>query len=774
MPSRRESDFERLERLLEEADQARQEADQARQQADQRAEDEQQARQEADQARQEADQARQEADQARQKADQRAEDEQKARQEADQARQRTTFQEFLRACHDNIHQALSIETDKSLTTKGVTSSKNKYYPKRLKPWDDYPRIQQEYFNEILDHLQPPDKPAPRLFSSIDNIEYTGRRLGGRKLASEKDLESYERFAVEEMVTDVISQSGNGTKVVFDNHTNSLSDMDRDVQAMQIQTPPETSPQSSRSPSPASAPESRPIRSTADQFCIYKDVYGKRQLSLVVEYKPAHKLSTGNLLGGFRPMDLEKEIHQRYTIPTNEEEKAQYNADNLVAAVATQIFHEMIRTGLSYSYITTGQVFVILHIKADEPRSLYYHVAVPEEDVHDKNLGFQSSQTAIAQVLSLCLLAFKSEPRSLKWREEIMGKLKMSKPDYEAILRNMPESERKLTPKSAKGAYKGRKSTQVRSPYRLRSRVNCNPSDIREPPASSEEDSDEPGSPSEAKQSGQKKNKRSHSEGQREAPKDESNNKQDTTERQYCTQGCLSGIARGSLLDENCPNVSEHRKSGQQHTVNPAEFASLVQEQLNQDLDNNFESLGIQGSRGALFKIILASHGYVFIGKGTVKTFKRFLLHEGAVYRHLESLQGIAVPVYLGNIDLLNGYYLDIGADIIHILLISWGGRGIATDERQSSSTINNELLRTVAQVRGMGIDQADLEPRNVLWNPEKRRIMLIDFERAQWIERNNKEITRRAMAELSPNKKRKQFGNQVESSKWRNRGAILA
>ena len=83
-----------------------------------------------------------------------------------------------------------------------------------------------------------------------------------------------------------------------------------------------------------------------------------------------------------------------------------------------------------------------------------------------------------------------------------------------------------------------------------------------------------------------------------------------------------------------------------------------------------EPLHKQSTRGALFHTTLASHRYVFVGKGTVEAFLSDLLHEGQVYKLLRRVQGSATPVCLGNIDLKRMYYLDIGAKIIHMLPIS--------------------------------------------------------------------------------------------------------
>ncbi len=101
---------------------------------------------------------------------------------------------------------------------------------------------------------------------------------------------------------------------------------------------------------------------------------------------------------------------------------------------------------------------------------------------------------------------------------------------------------------------------------------------------------------------------------------------------------------------------------------------MVQQQLAITLDRDCMDLKTQGSRGALFQITLASHGYTFVGKGTRDVFVPDLEHEGRMYGRLKTMQGKMIPVYLRNID-LNRPWLDLGVRIIHMLLMSWGGRG---------------------------------------------------------------------------------------------------
>jgi hypothetical protein len=67
-----------------------------------------------------------------------------------------------------------------------------------------------------------------------------------------------------------------------------------------------------------------------------------------------------------------EVIECDTIPTELKERSEHNSDEAVAAVLTQTFHYMIQCGLEYSYITTGEAFVFLRIKEEDPTTLYYH------------------------------------------------------------------------------------------------------------------------------------------------------------------------------------------------------------------------------------------------------------------------------------------------------------------------------------------------------------------------------------------------------------------
>jgi hypothetical protein len=314
---------------------------------------------------------------------------------------------------------LAVQTDRSLSTGGgITKPNNRHYPQKLRQWTHFPDTQARLFHRVHDIFYPASEPPLQLFDPVIHLEVLGPKLCDRPLASEADLQQYERPAVEQPVTSVISalrdrsadsifNVGNG--IIFESHPNTLSDMSEEVQQRQQQR------RQRRQAGGQSADTNMRPKNT-DQICVYKDTSGTRTPLFIVEYKPPHKLSVGDLLWGLREDMSILEVIERDTIPTDLKERLEHNSDEVVAAVLTQTFHYMIQCGLEYSYITTGETFVFLRIKEEDPTTLYYHVTVPKEEV-DMHEDPQSRvlHTAVGQVLSFCLLAMKPQQRSKEWQ-----------------------------------------------------------------------------------------------------------------------------------------------------------------------------------------------------------------------------------------------------------------------------------------------------------------------------------------------------------------------
>jgi serine/threonine protein kinase len=156
---------------------------------------------------------------------------------------------------------------------------------------------------------------------------------------------------------------------------------------------------------------------------------------------------------------------------------------------------------------------------------------------------------------------------------------------------------------------------------------------------------------------------------------------------------------------------------------------------------------MKGSRGALFKVRLSSHGYTLVAKGMEKVKRKYLVQESKVYDHLRPMQGRCIPVSLGIVDLELPHYYD-GGIYFSMLFLSWAGRSLHQYlTPKNEARILDQVDMTLGKLHRQQVLHKDVEPRNWLWDEEHGRLMLVDFERA--------EIRGRPpLGTLSPNRKR--------------------
>ncbi|OAP55383.1 hypothetical protein AYL99_10356 [Fonsecaea erecta] len=678
------------------------------------------AEQRADAAEQRADTAEQRADTAEQRAD-------TAEQRADTAEQlttRTSFPQYIQLCHEHFTVPLRVETDQSLTTGGsITNPREKKHPTYLRPWDDFPQTHLRYFDAAYSVLY--DDNERLLFSPRIALEEEGKTVCDRALTSEKDLEYYDRAAVEAKVKMVLQELlsledardlVNGyTDIEFCNHLNSLR------QAPQSET-------------------KRPRPSAVDQACIFRHSSGERSLLVVREYKAAHKLSTAYLRAGLRPMAVRAEVVQRATIPNDPADRLQYHAERLVAAAVTQTFEYMIDNGLEYGSFTTGVAEVYLRVLKDDPKTVYYYLTEPQLDVAPADpAGFRYPFTAVSRLLGFCLMALHAPVRPQCWRRHASEQLGVWKEDFDEILRQIPDDELHQSPHES--LYSSpHYPVNPRSPYLTRRRkLILEPDDEPElASARSDTSSEDPGDPASTMpdtptRATTAKRKRESTETTSRVGATQPATSGQRQARSYCTMKCLAGLRFQRTLDPGCPNYAHHRTSPDTtvHEIDLNVLVDRVRCQLNFDVDHNCDPLGIQGATGVLFRVTQVSHGYTFVAKGTVDGYRQQLRHEGQVYHQLWPIQGAATPVYLGNIDLKYPYFYDVGVKIVHMLLISWGGYSLY--ERSPAIdgvSLENEKQRSMRAVSQLSVVHMDLRSPNMLWNDEVQRVLVIDFERA--------------------------------------------
>lgn len=87
-----------------------------------------------------------------------------------------------------------------------------------------------------------------------------------------------------------------------------------------------------------------------------------------------------------------------------------------------------------------------------------------------------------------------------------------------------------------------------------------------------------------------------------------------------------------------------------------------------------------------------------------------------------------MPVYLGNIDLIKRYFYDVDVQIMQMLLMLWASE-VAEDG--NTANLKGEVRRSVQDLCHERVIHNDVRQPNILWNLERWRVMLVDFDRAE-------------------------------------------
>ncbi|KAI4124609.1 MAG: hypothetical protein LQ338_004711 [Usnochroma carphineum] len=669
--------------------------------------------------------------------------------------QNTTLEEFLQACHEVSNDFSVQENPMYSTLGGLTSPQGKSCPQSLEPWVEFPQIRDDVFGDIRDAFTPPGEPLRNLLS-LSGMQDLRRRLSTESLiCSEPDLQRYHHQAVEQHVTILLASLASlepsetlGNGLVFHNQSHALRDGQYEVEQRR-----QAEKNKKKKNKEKQTYEKVPAPANADQICVCRSDR-ESNLVFVEEMKAPHKLTQQFLQVGLRdPIDV-KEVRNRLTVSTDPDEKYIENAQALVAAAATQTYSYMLTGGIQYGCLVTGEAIVFLFIDAKDPRTLYYHLAIPSIEVQPDDVAPPDySKAAVAQLATFAVLASQTAQHSPNWRESAIRNADIWEVDYAVLERELetPRNERRKSLPPSEYKYKGRKIIP-RDIYDTRSKrhdrddnsPDDDDNDNRHLSASSSDGTVDTYTPSKSKggRSQDVSNQKRGGQG--------SSRKHAQPEPEYCTQACLFGLLHKTAIDEGCPNAANHPRSQTDrslHLIGLRTLRTLMREQLGSTLNTNITDLKVHGARGMLFRLVLASHGYVFVGKGTIDVFVPDLKHEGAMYGRLRSLQGKDIPVYLGNIDLERIWY-DYGIRIVHMLLMSWGGNAIRTIDERMRTQINT----FEAKLGRLGIRHGDLRAVNMLWNKELQRLLFIDFERSTTIQRRIKQRSVKVLGEISPNK----------------------
>ncbi|KAH8588056.1 hypothetical protein B0O99DRAFT_525815 [Bisporella sp. PMI_857] len=713
------------------------------------------------------------------------EEEQRLRKEERQSYERrtgkSTLPEFLDACHAHLYLGLTIQPDSTQSTQGnAANAENKPRPDRILPWPNFHDQQAG----IWDALMESEFVLERHFTSLHTLEELGEVVRRRQMGSELDLNSFARFTVEDPVAQIVerlyedtvlrSRFGLRGSIRFENHSNTLSP-DRaaeGIQPLSISAGPrrskrlQTSAGSSQTVSTSSMHPSRP---RADQFCVY-NISGRdgemeqRVAALTIEYKAPHKLTLAHINEGLGEMDLNEVVEQ------SDNESVAVRCRRLVAAVITQGFSYMVKAGLEYGQIYTGEATIFLRIP-DDPSTVYYAFSVPKGDVGLSTGWDEGSEhpnrlhlTAVGQAVAFTLRALRTPPRGAQWTKNALGQLKtwaiIVKDAEEAItMDEVPSSEYQPSPNVV--------GDVIRSPIRFRPRKKIHNLEACPSAASSSSDDEEdpdhgPDTPSRREPSSSSGRSQSRSAGLRPRGSQVSENESvhnDTGRRRslgaFCTSNCLLGLVTDGQLDRSCPNVRKHGANS--HKLNKSTFIRAVRKMLEDQLDY-CQEMNVHGARGALFKIQLPRYHYTFVAKGTGVECAEDLRHESTIYQRLQPIQGRYIPVHLGETTVPGPLYYAGAVGIVRMMFLSFAGYQI---QSPISKAVITKAIQGLQAIHELGILQKDPAARNILVYPGESRVAWIDFERAEILPSRN------ILGVLSPNRKRKLWPPQGDGRKIR-------
>ena len=697
-------------------------------------------------------------------------EEQRLRREDRERTSKTSLPTFLDGLHNYLFLGLGVQQDKTQSTRGdPANATNKLRPRKLKAWDSFAKEQEDIWRLLMNSSLVED----RLFTSLHTLEETGESIRRQLVGSELDLNHFLRQTVEDHVSKIIEKLYNDPtlrqvfglrgSIRFENHSNTLSpeqELEEGMQNIDIRgrrrSPRLAAREQSASSNtatrgPRTPPPARSSRPRADQFCVY-NIPSRSSESIhriaayIKEYKSPHKVTLGHIYEGLEDMDIDKVVEQK------EDETPKVRFHRAIAGLLVQPYDYMIRAGTEMGVLSTGEADVYLRI-GEDPGTLLYHLSVPKGDVGDftgwdphSSVPNRLHLTAVGQSLAFTLQALKLRPRNQAWRQQAINTLPRWKVVVADILESIPDEE---VPSSE---YRPPRTNGVLrpSPIQLRRRRHkpiisgCQSIDAQ---GNSDDDQPDPHTPSRDPRI-YRNIERRHPPPTHPTSTPATQGSSGENNRRYCTLKCLRGLLYGDELDQACPNFLDHGTT--RHVINAKSFIKLLRHQLSKTVNADCEVLGIHGSRGALLKVTLSSHGYTVPAKCTVPEFSEYLRHEAAVYDKLRPIQGIYIPFYLGSIDLAHPYSYDGIAYLEHMMLLSPGGQPLDLALKEMSrDCLIAKMKESLSGMHRLNVLHKDPAPRNWLYNPESKKVVFFDFERAEIID------LRPILGMISPNRKRK-------------------
>jgi hypothetical protein len=671
------------------------------------------------------------------------------------------------------------------------AAENRYFPAEVVPWRTFEADVQRAFRKLSARIKAANNGSEAVFPA--EIEYgnMGRHfVRSFKIRNEASTTRYEGRAIHEPVNVIFAsineelefqlQSESG-KHPMENAHGKPPQWQQQQQQQQQNDENAKPPQSGglhavmmecKTPT---RPRSSKNAATEDQRRIIDAMVMLGGEPVALEETKASDKLTKLLLQKLR-LPIKMQDVQDYcdedVVKANDEER---RATAAVAFVVVQAYDYMIRRRVRYAYITSLVAHLFMHFDQEDPNTLYLYCRANDDAAQRRTRQFKAIDHAVSSVASFIYIAanaprlppdWRPPPAVSQWKLDVAAFDHLATPFTAATIAETAEGSLYVN----ESPVSEDSPTVRRKPKKRGKNVTTNTCASEAGGFTNTRDSDDDDNDDdddvEDNQKGPKRRRPNPkgTDSSAEAPstrtgKGSTRNQEDSSKGRvskrstgwpmdaaaaFCTQRCLLGLVRGLPLDPACPNVLSHVPSKQghvdfacaRHELNAVEMLRRFSRQVNQGRRHRgLESTERCGSAGALFKATLASHGYRFVGKGTVAPLVPTIFREGLLYQHMAHLQGTAIPVHLGNLDLAVAWLLAPRVHIVHVMFLAYGGEEAWRVRGLDAARLGREAARSVAEVRRAGVAHRDLwNKQNILWNVETQRAMIIDFENADLVQ----------------------------------------
>jgi hypothetical protein len=510
------------------------------------------------------------------------------------------------------------------------------------------------------------------------------------------------------------------------------------------------------------------------FSVFANTENRRPIpAVVVEYRPPNSFRLCRAM----TVSLEHGIVPERDVIGQEEEGItfDYSPKRVITAIITQAFHHMVKAGVPYGYIYTPDAIIFLEIQSD-PSVLHYFISFPSSDVTAQDESIKN-YSAVSQIFTFLIRAMQAGPTSMSWndkaanldvwksnfkvREYVVDQIVVLPPlrwhlqSYPCVSygdnKKKVDSDAGDSENDWDSEQYDRCDIDIDDETSMTIEIGMDATLMEEDlePLTSNQQQDQMQdqilqADQHVQSEGQedKENKREVQEDKQASGDNDDDDDQvlwikndrttssDIRKREYCTQECLLGLTSGEPLDQACPNFHLH---GDKH-IDHIQFLDLVQRQVSEADGPSVDCLPLDlcGSMGTLFKVTLSSYGYTVVAKGVVEDNSLRLCREGRMYSQLKEIQGSCIPVYLG-IAKLDLPYMYKGGAFTHFMFLSWAGLPLkGLWNQRELNRFSGSVYRAYGELHQAGLLHRDAELRNMLYNSQQGRIMLVDFKNSDF------------------------------------------